>query len=397
MVRPAPEVDQPTYEIVGNVERYDERDQPNARIVLVPGTPEYEDYYSRRPERKEWDDETRRILAEVNKKKREKDPVNMQFRPATFYGRYVLGASHIVDGDTQSPSAPGGVPERVDVDPVEMARKIKGFGLHMGAAQVRITKLRQEWVLSNYAHPYTPEPYGKPVELDYENIICMTFPHDMRMEKCGIGVANSLESGWRYAYASVVSVIMAHFIRSTGWRARALPPENAPYLVVPTFVDAGIGEQGRCSCVLTKEFGNNFKPSAVVTDMPLALDRPVDFGIQDFCNKCYLCADYCPSGAISRGGKEVIRGVRRWAFDGDKCRRLWAKVGGNCSICIAVCPWCHPNNRLHDTVRELAQNFPPLRSAIILGEKLIYGKFRPAPEPDWIMGRGTRDNSGHPD
>jgi len=394
MVRPAPEVDRPTYEIVSDVERYDERDQPNARILLMPGTPEFEEYYSRHPELLEKDNEMRQISADALKSKREKDPVNIQFRPSTFYGRFVLGDYGIVEGTTRPAHAPKGTPAQVDVDPVEMARKIKGFGKHMGAAQVRITRLRQEWVQTNRAYPYTTEPYGTPVELDYENIICMTFPHDMAMEKCGVGVANSLESGWRYAYGSLVAVIMAQFIRGLGWRTRALPSENAPYLVVPTFVDAGIGEQGRCSFVVTKEFGNNFKPSAVATDMPLALDNPVDFGIQDFCEKCHLCADYCPSGAISHGGKEVVRGVKRWAFDGDKCRRLWAKVAGNCSICIAVCPWCHPNGLVHDTVRELAQNFPNLRNLLIRGEKLYYGKYKPAPEPDWIHGKGTRDSSG---
>ncbi|MFC1906957.1 4Fe-4S dicluster domain-containing protein [Chloroflexota bacterium] len=388
MVRPAPEVDQPTYQIVDTVERYDQRDHPNSRILLKSGTPEYEDYYSRHPEHKEWDDENRRIWANSLKHNVEKDPVNQQMRPATFYGRYVLGANSIVDGIAQSPTSPGGVPKRVDVNPAEMAVKIKGFGRHMGAADVRITQLKQEWVMSNYASPHSQEPYGKPVELDYENIICLTFPHDMEMEKCGVGVANSMESGWRYAYGSLPAVIIAHFIRSTGWRARALPPENAPYLVVPVFVDAGIGEQGRCSTVVTKEYGNNFKPSAVATDMPLALDKPVDFGVQDFCEKCHLCADYCPSGAITHGTQEVIRGVRRWPFDGDKCRRYWAKLGGNCSICIAVCPWSHSNNRLHGTVRELAQNFPKLRKTLIRGEKFIYGKYKPAQEPEWIALKG---------
>ncbi len=390
MVRPAPEVDQPTYEIVDEVERYDHRDHAIARVLLVPGTMEYEEYYFRHPERKEWDDETRRIAAEVMIRKREKDPVNMQFHPATFYGRFALSDNGIVEGTTRPPSAPENVPERVDVDPVEMARKIKGFGKHMRAVQVRITKLRQEWVVTHRARSG-----DTPVELDYENIICMTFPMDMRMEKCGVGVAQSLESGWTYAYGSMPAVIMAQFIRGMGWRARALTPGNAPYLVVPTFVDAGIGEQGRCALVVTKEFGNSFKPSAVATDMPLALDRPVDFGIQDFCEQCHLCAEYCPSGAISHGGKEVIRGVRRWPFDGDKCRRTWARTAGNCSICVAVCPWCHPNNLLHDTIRELAQTFPRLRKLLIQGEKLIYGKYKASPEPEWIQGKGTKDNSAH--
>ena len=288
MVKSAPEVDQPTYEVVGEVGRYDQRDHPIARAVLVPGTAEYEDYFSRHPERKEWDDENRRLRVAARKLALERDPVNQQFRPSVFFGRYVLGSPTIVEGAVESPQARGGVPQRVDVDPGEMARKIKAYGLYLGAAKVRITRLKQEWVYTNFAHPYSPEPNGKPVELDYENIICMAVPQDMKMLKRGVGIANQIEIGWQYAYSSLISVVMAHFIRGTGWRARALPPENSPYLAVPAFVDAGIGEQGRCAFVVTKEFGNNFRPGAVVTDMPLALDKPVDFGLQDFCEKCLL-------------------------------------------------------------------------------------------------------------
>ena len=393
MVRPACEAGQPTYEVVGPVERFDQRDQPNARLALVPGTPEYEEYYSRHPESKEWDDENRRLRAAALKRHRETDPINQQLVPALFYARHVLGAQSIVEGATQSAIQPGGVPKRVDVDPEEMSRKIKAFGRYLGAAKVRITRLKPEWVLTNFAHPYTPEPYGKPVALDYENIVCMAFSQNRSMISCGTGIAKSVEVGWKYAYGSVVSIIVAHFIRSIGWRARALPPENAPYLVVPTFIDAGIGEQGRTCHVVTKEFGNNFRPGAVATDMPLALDKPVDFGLQDFCDRCLLCADYCPSGAITRGGKEVIRGVRRWPFEGNKCRRYWDRLGGSCAICQAVCPWSHPNNLLHDTVREVAQKFPPLRKWLIHGERLVYGKYKPAPEPDWIRTKGTADTS----
>jgi len=96
-VRPAPEVNQPTYEVVGTVERYDQRDHPNARAVLVPGTPDYEDYYSRRPEYKEWDNENKRLRAKALERFRVRDPVNRQLGPAVFYGRHVLGLQSIVE------------------------------------------------------------------------------------------------------------------------------------------------------------------------------------------------------------------------------------------------------------------------------------------------------------
>ena len=393
MVRPAREVDQPTYEIVGTVERYDPRDQPDAWSILLPGTPEYEEYYSSHPEHKEGDDERKRVKDAALKRNWERDPVNPQLVAPMYYSQYALSLESVVDGTILPAIQPDGALKRVDVDPEKMARKIKAFGTYLGAAKVRITRLKQEWVKTHVEYP-SSKPYGKPVEPDYENIVCMAFTQNPEMIKCGISTANRLEVGWKYANASLASVIIAHFIRCTGWRARALPTYNSPYLVVPTFVDAGIGEQGRCAFVVTKEFGNNFRPGAVATDMPLALDKPVDFGLQDFCEKCQVCADYCPPGAITHGEKEVIRGVRRWPVDSDKCHRYWDRIGGDCSICQAVCPWNHPNNLLHDTVRELAQNFPSLRKFLIRGESVIYGKYKPARQPEWLTTKGTMDASG---
>jgi len=240
-------------------------------------------------------------------------------------------------------------------------------------------------VYTNFASPYTLEPYGKPVELNYKYIICMAFPQNRMLTKSGDGIAEYVEVGWMYTYASLISVIIAHYIRSLGWPARALSSENSPYLVVPTFVDTGIGEQGRCSYVVTKEFGNNFRPGAVVTDMPLAVDKPVDFGLQDFCQKCRICADTCPVGAIPTGDREVVRGVRMWHFDGDKCRRYWDTTGHPCGICQSVCPWNFPNHWFHNTVRELSQRSSLMRTLAIKGHGLFYGDFQRGPQPEWLM------------
>jgi len=56
---PPPEVDQPTYEVVGEIERLDQRDTIQSRMMIKdPNSPEYMDYYSRHPEFKEIDDKS---------------------------------------------------------------------------------------------------------------------------------------------------------------------------------------------------------------------------------------------------------------------------------------------------------------------------------------------------
>lgn len=375
------EVDKPTYEIVGEVERYDQRDSANARISLIPGSAEYEDYYSRRPELKESDDEVRQSEAAI-RKTREVDPINSHLSPSTYYGSQVLGYKPVVEGkdSSQRLAQPDGAD---NIDSEEMARKIKGFALYLGAIKVRIGKLKQEWVFTHY-----PENYSEPVELDYENVICMAFPQEPTMIG---GRAIEVEAGWRYSYSSLVSVTVAEFIRRCGWRARALPRNSSPYFVIPTFVDAGMGEQGRYGIVITKEFGSLFTPSAVATDMPLTLDRPVDFGLQDFCEKCKICAEVCPAGVIPSGDKQVVRGVKRWCVDTNGCRLYRGKLIGTCGLCKRVCPWNHPNNWLHDNIRELSQSFPFLRKFLIKGENIFYGRYKQSPVPNWIRIKGIVD------
>lgn len=100
--------------------------------------------------------------------------------------------------------------------------------------------------------------------------------------------------------------------------------------------------------VLNPFLGPRFKAAVVTTDMPLAIDSPVDFGLQDFCSKCMKCARECPSQAISHGDKEMYNGYERWPIDVEKCTRMRVgnQHGSGCGTCIKVCPWNKPNTAL---------------------------------------------------
>jgi len=382
VLRPPKRVEKPTYEIVGPVERYDMRDYTYSRISLRPGTSNYEEYYSRHPEKKPVDDDMRARADRSGIERLRKNAVNEHIALSGFYGTMAVSPPRVVNSFKRMPLHPPGRPDvvKLHVDPQKMALKIKAFGLHLGAFKVGITRLNQDWV-----YTYSNAPWGEPVNLDYENIICMAFAQDIFMSQNHDGLGENFEVGWMYSYASYVSIIIANFIRNLGWRARPLPAFNAPYIVAPVFIDAGIGEYGRCGYVVSKEVGNNWRPGAVATDLPLALDKPVDFGLQDFCEKCGLCADLCPSGAIPKGknAKVVIRGVKRWQLDDNKCYRYWTTIGHACGVCQSVCPWNHRTNLMHKAVRETAERFPRLRKLLIKGEEVFYSHKR-GPEPKWM-------------
>jgi len=382
-ISPPKAVDKPTYEIVGPVERYDTRDHVFARLVMgmQVDSPAYEDYYSRHPEKKAIDEDMSERAEQSGRKLLENNRVNEEIANSGFYGAFAMSRPRLVQALLKNITLPVGRVEmdRAEVDPARMSRKIKAFGLHLGAGKVGITELNQRWV---YSHEPVPA-YGQPIELDYKYVIAFAVPQQPFFIANQTGLGESWEVGWTYAYASFISLIMANFIRHLGWPARPVPTFSTPYLVCPVFVDAGIGEDGRCGFVVTKEFGNNFRPGGVLTDLPLVPDKPVDFGMQDFCDKCGLCAEMCPAGAISKGGREVVRGVRKWQIDAEKCYRYWNTIGHSCGICQAVCPWNHPNNWFHNSIREVAERFPSLRKSIVAGEELFY-KHKPGPDPKWM-------------
>jgi epoxyqueuosine reductase QueG len=88
----------------------------------------------------------------------------------------------------------------------------------------------------------------------------------------------------------------------------------------------------------------------VLTNLPLTPDKPITFGVTDYCTDCGICAVECPSGAISPDKKRSYKpppsagrcgnpGAFKWYIDGKKCSRWWAESGAPCSNCMQICPY----------------------------------------------------------
>ena len=88
-------------------------------------------------------------------------------------------------------------------------------------------------------------------------------------------------------------------------------------------------------------FGNRVRLGAVLTDLPLEADKPVDFGLPEFCALCGKCAVKCPSKALS-GPPHMVNDRPVWQFDEVKCFRMWTEYATDCGICIASCPFSRP-------------------------------------------------------
>ena len=104
-VRPAREVEQPTYKVVGEIGRVDQRDTMQARQAIHDvESPEYEDYYRRHPERKSMDDKLRANMEKAVKNHFKKDPFGACFMPNVFATRHLLGLPEMIEpGKEETP------------------------------------------------------------------------------------------------------------------------------------------------------------------------------------------------------------------------------------------------------------------------------------------------------
>jgi len=170
-----------------------------------------------------------------------------------------------------------------------------------------------------------------------------------------------------------------------GYRGVAQNSRHYDIALPPLAVDAGLGEVGRLGYLIAPKFGARVRIFAVLTDMPLVPDKPISIGVDEFCKWCKKCAESCPSRSILMEDKVVYNGALKWKLDAESCFDYWTKVGTDCSICMAVCPYSRPNTLLHRIVRwyvvrsRLAQKYFPLVDNFLYGRK-----WRPKPVPSWL-------------
>ena len=146
--------------------------------------------------------------------------------------------------------------------------------------------------------------------------------------------------------------------------------------------------------------------AVVTTSLPMEIDKPIDYGVARFCNKCKLCAESCPSGAISMADSPdgmVIRGYEHWYINNGACYNYWRETMGpmGCRLCVATCPYSRKDNWVHGIARVV----DPIDPTGLVNDSLIrmqrtlfdapeateykrppdgcFASYRPAPE--WLQ------------
>jgi reductive dehalogenase len=155
----------------------------------------------------------------------------------------------------------------------------------------------------------------------------------------------------------------------------------------------GQGELSRANLVLHPVLGQQIRvPNMITTEIPVAPDKPIDFGARKFCHSCRRCAENCPSAAISIDdepswevtGPWNAGGVKTWYCDWKAClpyRNM--RYHGQCGACQSVCVFSKFDEAsIHNVVKGIVANTPIFNGFFYNMDK-VFGYEGITPEQWW--------------
>lgn len=369
--------------LVSEPVRHDERDISFARVRGVPpGTPFYKRYYAMHPEREEADAARREkgLLGEPGRVDKRYRP-NVAMMEASFDIPNFLG--------TFAEASPGLESPPHAISPEKATEIVKNLALTLGADLVGVCKVNPNWVYSHRGEIFYDrwEEWGKEIDPEVLPPYAVVMLTEMREDhvRAAPHTPSVAESARNYGRGAYLSTVLARWFAHMGYRGIAEHSRRYDIALPPLAVDAGLGEVGRLGYLIAPKFGPRVRIFAVLTDMPLIPDTPVSLGVDEFCAWCKKCAESCPSRSIPMGDKVVYNGALKWKLDADSCFEFWAKVGTDCSICMAICPYSRPDTPLHRIVRWYVARSRLARRYFPLVDNILYGrKWRPKPVPAWL-------------
>ena len=208
-------------------------------------------------------------------------------------------------------------------DLAELTEHIKEYAKSLGADDVGIAEMNEEFTFTDR----DPLPHTRVIAF------AMNMKYDSMAD---IGQPSQREVHRVYFKMLDVSVQLARYIGGFGYQATG-HPNGGEYAHVPFAYLAGLGELGKHGSLISPKLGSSVRLGLVSTDMPLVVDGPQDYGIDEMCTRCTVCTRFCPADAIS-DQKQVIKGVERFYVDTNACRPKFQHLWG-CKICLMVCPF----------------------------------------------------------
>ncbi len=347
--------------------------------------PDLEAFYREFPERLEWDFRT--FSETIPNNRRDRREYGDHYRLAEAYAAGFEAHRALIPSPQSPPEVsdylrPRGrgarIPEPVPFRSPELAAEfVKELAHRYGATLVGIARMNPDFLYSDGWRGCPPGHDFSRLPEHWEYAIVVGVPMEWDVV---LASPHSSTSSDAYDRISTTAFRLEGCLKSLGYPVRTHSPDAGYDLIVPPLaVEAGLGELGRTGYCITPELGGNFRTAVLTTNLPMAVDRPIRFGVAEFCNKCKLCAEGCPSGAISFADSPdgmVIRGYEHWYINNGACYNYWRETMGpmGCRLCIATCPYSRKNSWLHSVARDLDARDPTgaVSSALLVMQERFF-------------------------
>jgi reductive dehalogenase len=306
---------------------------------------------------------------------------SLQFASQTYFqsgididGNMIMGFAglrEIISGQVHTPEELG--VDRWEGSEEQASAMVERAAIHLGAAQVGFTAFDTTWLGPHVEiSPDVKEPEGNmmagiQIPESHKTVIVVAGRVPMSAARCAPGLLGGAADRTGYEEAQIAEEKLMNFIRGIGYSAVDI--HMLGINPIPFAIMAGMGEMGRMNRVVSPYFGGAVRFFIILTDLPLALDKPIDFGLQEFCRHCKKCAKACPVNAISFEtdpswqplGSYSSKGKKVWFEDCEKCLAYTSSAGTYCSACLGSCVWNKPNKSyFHSTVKTVAATAPSL-------------------------------------
>jgi len=262
------------------------------------------------------------------------------------------------------------------LDPERNRRALKTLMHHLGA-DISGTCEAKRYVW--YSHDFR----GQPIDIYHQSAVVAVIDQGFETMEGASGDdwVSGTQSFRAYTRGGQIAGVTAAYVRSLGHAARAQTNAHSDVVQTPLVVLAGLGEMSRIGeTVLNPFIGPRSKSVVMTTNIPLARDKPIDFGLQDACSKCLKCARECPCDAITYGGTVMFNGYEQWKQDVQRCTvyRMTNVGGAACGRCMKMCPYNNEGLAVHRLLLWVATRFPASRAFLArLDDRVGNGEINP--------------------